>query len=178
MRRSPSPGCLPSWEPGWPGEGKGAPRGCGRLTLARPLIGQQLVALPAAALEAAHGVPAEVVAAPVVDQALIDVCRAGRVGRGGEESGLGSPGAGRTEARSRPSLTARCPPGDCFGSPAGPRKGAWLTAVAGGRRGDPPSPWGLGEPGMCVQEGAGNLCLLCPARQQGRCPPRPSIPGR
>ena len=147
-------------------EGREAPRGRGRLTLARPLIGQQLVALPAAALEAAHGVPAEVVAAPVVDQALIDVCGAGWGGVG-EESGLGPPGAGRTEARSCPSLTAHCPPGGCSGSLAGPRKGAWLRAVAGGQRGDPPSPWGLGEPGTCVQEGAGNSCLLCTARQQG-----------
>lgn len=55
--------------------------------MARPLVGEQLVALPAATLEAAHGVAAEVVAAPVVGQALVDVCRAPR--RQGEASGLG-----------------------------------------------------------------------------------------
>ena len=49
--------------------------------MARPLVGQQLVALPTAALEAAHGVPAEVVAASVVDQALVDVCGAGLGGQ-------------------------------------------------------------------------------------------------
>ena len=59
-------------------------------------------------------------------------------------------------------------PGGCFRSPAGPRKGAWLTAVGGWAEGRPPSTRGLGEPGMCVQEGAGNSCLLSPARQQGQ----------
>lgn len=43
------------------------------LTLARPLVCQQLVALLAATLKAAHGVSAEVVAASVVHQALVDV---------------------------------------------------------------------------------------------------------
>lgn len=49
--------------------------------MARPLVGQQLVALAAATLEAAHGVAAEVVAASVVDQALVDVCGPSRRGQ-------------------------------------------------------------------------------------------------
>lgn len=55
---------------GCPGPGR---RGQ-ELTLARPLVCQQLVAFPAATLEAAHGVAAEMVAASVVDQAFVDVC--------------------------------------------------------------------------------------------------------
>ena len=43
------------------------------LTLACPLVRQELVALLAAAFKAAHGVSAEVVAASVVHQALVDV---------------------------------------------------------------------------------------------------------
>lgn len=43
------------------------------LTLAVPLVDEQLVALLAAALEAAHRVPADVVATPVVEPALVDV---------------------------------------------------------------------------------------------------------
>lgn len=41
--------------------------------MARPLVRQQLVALLAAAFEAAHGVSAEVVAASIVHEALVDV---------------------------------------------------------------------------------------------------------
>lgn len=54
----------------------------------------------AATLEAAHGVPAEVVAASVVDQALIDV--RSRAGVGEARRRAGAPGAGRTEAQSLP----------------------------------------------------------------------------
>lgn len=43
-------------------------------TLAGPLVGQQLVALLAAALEASHRVPAHVVTSAVVEAALVDVC--------------------------------------------------------------------------------------------------------
>lgn len=43
------------------------------LTLAVPLVYEQLVALLAAALEAAHRVPADVVTAAVVEPALVDV---------------------------------------------------------------------------------------------------------
>lgn len=45
--------------------------------MAGPLISQQLVALAAAALETAHSVAAEVVAATIVHQALVDVCWGG-----------------------------------------------------------------------------------------------------
>lgn len=45
------------------------------LTLAAPLVDEQLVALLAAALKAAHRVPADVVAAAVVEPALVDVWR-------------------------------------------------------------------------------------------------------
>lgn len=41
-RTSPPQARLPSWEPVWPERG-GTPRGPGRLTLARPLVRQQLV---------------------------------------------------------------------------------------------------------------------------------------
>lgn len=43
------------------------------LTLARPFVGQKFVALLAAALEGAHCVPAEVIAAAVVLQAFVNV---------------------------------------------------------------------------------------------------------
>lgn len=43
------------------------------LTLAVPLVYEQLVALLAAALEAAHRVPADVVTATVVESALVNV---------------------------------------------------------------------------------------------------------
>lgn len=42
--------------------------------MAGPLVGQQLVALLAAALEAAHRVPTNVVTPAVVEAALVDVC--------------------------------------------------------------------------------------------------------
>lgn len=44
------------------------------LTLAVPLVDEQFVALLAAALEAANRVPADVVAATVVEPALVNVC--------------------------------------------------------------------------------------------------------
>lgn len=44
-----------------------------RPTLAGALVRQQLEALPAVALEAADGVPAEVLAAAVLELALVDV---------------------------------------------------------------------------------------------------------
>lgn len=44
-------------------------------TLARALVRQQLEAFPAVALEAADGVPAEVLAAAVLQLALVDVWR-------------------------------------------------------------------------------------------------------
>lgn len=62
---------------GRPEKCRGAGRGAGvpaaPLTLAVPLVDEQLVALLAAALEAAHRVPADVVAAAVVEPALVDV---------------------------------------------------------------------------------------------------------
>lgn len=45
------------------------------LTLACPFISQKFVAFLAAALEGAHCVPAEVIAAAVVLQAFINVCK-------------------------------------------------------------------------------------------------------
>lgn len=48
--------------------------------MAVPLVDEQFVALLAAALEAAHRVPADVVAAAVVEPALVDVW-----GGGGED---------------------------------------------------------------------------------------------
>ena len=42
--------------------------------MACPLIGQQLVALLAAALEAAHCVPTYVITPPVVQATLINIC--------------------------------------------------------------------------------------------------------
>lgn len=57
LPREPLPGCLTAR----------------LLTLAAPLIDEELVALLAAALEAAHGVAANVVTAPVVQAALVYV---------------------------------------------------------------------------------------------------------
>lgn len=44
-------------------------------TLTSPLVGQQLVAFFAAALEAAHRIPTHVIAAAVIEAALVDVFR-------------------------------------------------------------------------------------------------------
>ena len=48
---------------------------CQSLTLAGALIGKEFVSLLAAALETAHRVSAEVITAPVILQAFVDVCR-------------------------------------------------------------------------------------------------------
>lgn len=76
--------------PGRAGQGAGV---LPPLTLAVPLVDEQFVAFLAAALEAAHRVPADVVAATIVEPALVDVwggqgaritpwlgCSAGRAG--------------------------------------------------------------------------------------------------
>lgn len=47
---------------------------CRSLTLARPFVGEQLVAFVTAALEGAHRVPAELITAAVVFLAFVNVC--------------------------------------------------------------------------------------------------------
>lgn len=122
----------------------GCPGAHGRLTLARPLIGQQLVALPAATLEAAHGVAAEVVTASVVGQALVDVC--GDQAGGARRVGL----ATRWGDSSSRLLTADGPPSEHG------ERGAWLTAVGVRRMSHPASPR-LGIRGI---EGRGVTCAV------------------
>ena len=122
-------------------EGRGAPRGRGRLTLACPLIGQQLVALPAAALEAAHGVPAEVVTAPVVDQALIDVCGAGwGGGRRGEWAG--APGGRQDRGPEPPFPNCPLPTRGLLWVPSWAQEGGLAQSRGGWAERRPPLPLG------------------------------------
>lgn len=133
------------------------------LTLARPLVGQQLVALPAAALEAAHGVAAEVVTAPVVGQALVDVC--GAPSGQGEASGLGCQVAGPLPPR----LPA--PPGAPASSgpriPIGVAQGPGLQQRGAGREAELRCPPQFCEPGRHWRPREEEVTAVCGTRRQG-----------
>lgn len=68
-------------------------------------------------------------------------------------------------------------PGGCFGSPAGPRKGAWLTAAGGWAEGRPPPTGDLVSLACVCRRGRGtHVCCAQPDSRVSDAPHAPPFP--